>query len=182
VEDWPLAYPGPGAWGVGPATVFAAELPTDVVDATLLAGKSMFETGVADGFRPGSFTIPNEKEEANLDFSNCYDKNGQYIFNVFEDELEEVPDYLYDYMDVHAPLSQEKEETVPPKAEDVLPTLGLTKLFSQLENMISEPADSSETISTPSKTSSLACRSPELARTLEAVEHAYRRIGVYCGV
>jgi hypothetical protein len=188
VEEWPLAYPAPGSWGMGSSTVYAADIPEIIADANELAGKDIMADlyAPADGFRPGSFkpVLKDEKEEAKPDFSNSYDNNGQYIFDVFEDELEAVPDYLYSHFDIHAPLSQ-KEEAVPePKAEDVLPALGLETLFSTLEAQLfpelPEPTDVE--LAPAPETSVEHCRDPELTKTLRSIESTYRRVGALCGL
>jgi len=180
VEDWPLADPM-GNFG---AFAYNAELPVDLVDATELAGKSMFDAlAPCDGFRPDfCASIPNEKESAEADYSNSYDNNGQYIFDVYEDELEDVPDYLYDHFQIHAPLGEEKETTLLPKAEDVLPKLGLTKLFAELEQKFDEQQQAVVTSPEAVETPSQICRPTDLHRTLEAIESTYRRIGVYCSM
>ncbi|EPS43278.1 hypothetical protein H072_2778 [Dactylellina haptotyla CBS 200.50] len=188
VEEWPLAYPAPGSWGIGSSTVYAAEVPEIIADANELAGKGIMDDlyAPADGFRPGSFkpVLKAEKEESTPDFSNSYDNNGQYIFNVFEDELEEVPDYLYSHFDIHAPLSQKEEIEVPPKADDVLPVLGLETLFTTLETQFfpesPEPTDVEQ--SPLSQAATEHCRDPELAKTLRSIESTYRRVGALCGL
>jgi bZIP-type transcription factor MBZ1 len=183
VEDWPLAYASSGSWGVGSSAVYAAEIPEIIVDANELVGKNIIDSDIfapADGFRPGSFKpLASEKEE--LDYSNSYDSNGQFIYDVFEDELEDVPDYLYSHMSVHAPLSAEKavEESTP---EDALPALGLQQLFSDIENNFF-PA-SSEPTESPSALASVPvnCHDSELARTLKSIETTYKKIGALCGL
>lgn len=180
VEDWPLVD---NMVNFGGAYAFNAEILTDLVDATELAGKSMFDALSCDGFRPDfNASIPNEKESAEADYSNSYDSNGQFIFDVYEDELEEVPDYLYDHFQIHAPIGEEKEKPALPKAEDVLPKLGLTKLFVELEQKFDQQQ---ETIATPPEVieaPAQTCRPTDLHRTLEAIESIYRRIGVYCSM
>jgi hypothetical protein len=187
VEEWPLAYSGPGPWGMGPSPVYTAEVPEIIVDANELACKDIMDSDIfapADGFRPGSFQpLKAEKEH---DFSNSYDSNGQYIYEVFEDELETVPDYLYSHFDIHAPLSQKEESEVePPKAEDVLPALGLEQLFTDIETQFLhdsfEPTDvSPESPVEQSPTEN--CHDPELAKTIRSIESTYRRVGALCGL
>jgi len=183
IEDWPLADQMTNNF-VGGAYAFNAEIPTDLVDATELAGKSMFDAlAPCDGFRPDfCASVPNEKESAELDYSNSYDNNGQYIFDVYEDELEDVPDYLYDHFQIHAPIGEEKETVPLPKAEDVLPKLGLTKLFAELEQKFDEQQQSVVTSPEAAEAPSQTCRPTDLHRTLEAIESTYRRIGVYCSM
>ncbi|KAK6539896.1 hypothetical protein TWF694_008733 [Orbilia ellipsospora] len=188
VEEWPLAYASHGSWGVGSSTVYAAEVPEIIADANELAGKDIMDDlyAPADGFRPGSFkpVLKDEKEESSPDFSNSYDSNGQYIFDVFEDELEAVPDYLYSHFDIHAPLSQKEESEAEPKAEDVLPALGLETLFSTLESQFfpasPEPTDAAE--SQVQQATVEHCRDPELTKTLRSIETTYRRVGALCGL
>lgn len=189
VQDWPLAYTQAGVWGMGQPTVYTADIPEIIADANELAGKDIMDSDVfapADGFRPGSFRpLRSEKEEPQYE-PPSYDSNGQYIFNVFEDELEEVPQYLYEHMDIHAPLSAAPEKEVEqPKPEDVLPALGLEQLFGELERQFfpesPEPVDTS---SVPDTTDSVpaTCRDPELAKTLRSIETSYRKVGVLCGL
>ncbi|KAF3929492.1 hypothetical protein ABW19_dt0201071 [Dactylella cylindrospora] len=186
VEEWPLAYPAPGSWGMGPSTVYAAEVPEIIVDANELLGKDDLYVP-ADGFRPGSFkpVLKDEKDEAKPDFSNSYDSNGQYIFDVFEDELEAVPDYLYSHFDIHAPLSQKEEEVEPPRPEDVLPALGLENLFTTLEHQFfpvsPEPTDVLPESPVEQATTE-TCRDPELTKTLRSIESTYRSVGALCGL
>lgn len=186
VEEWPLAYATPGSWG-GQPTVYTAEVPEIIADANELAGKDIMDDlyAPADGFRPGSYkpVLKAEKEEAQPDFSNSYDSNGQYIYDVFEDELEAVPDYLYSHFDIHAPLSEKQEIEPEPKAEDILPALGLESLFTTLESQFfpesPEPTDMDTTVEQPATET---CRDPELTKTLRSIETTYRRVGALCGL
>jgi len=188
VEEWPLAYPAPGSWGMGSSTVYAADVPEIILDANELAGKDIMDDlyAPADGFRPGSFrpVLKDEKEDSKPDFSNSYDSNGQYIYDVFEDELETVPDYLYNHFDIHAPLSQKEEPQSEPKVEDILPGLGLENLFTTLEAQFfaesPEPTDATET--SPEQAPVEHCYDPQLTKTLRSIESTYRRIGALCGI
>ncbi|KAF3926181.1 hypothetical protein ABW21_db0205481 [Orbilia brochopaga] len=187
VEEWPLAYPASGSWGMGPSsTVYAAEVPEIIVDVHELAGKDIMDELYvpADGFRPGSFK-PKAEKETEPDFSNSYDSHGQYIYDVFEDELEVVPDFLYSHFDIHTPLSQKEEpQAEEPKAEDVLPALGLESLFSSLETQFfatsPEPVDSMDVSSEQSTVEH--CHDSELTKTLRSIESSYRKIGAICGL
>jgi len=186
VEEWPLAYNATGSWGIGSSTVYSAEVPEIIVDVAELAGKDDLYVP-ADGFRPGSYkpVLQSEKEEEKPDFSHSYDSNGQFIFDVFEDELEDVPDYLYNHFDIHAPLSQKEESNVELlKAEDVLPALGLDQLFSTLENQFfsvsPEPTDNM--LESPEQPAAENCRDPELTKTIRSIESTYRSVGTLCGL
>ncbi|KAK6346395.1 hypothetical protein TWF730_010721 [Orbilia blumenaviensis] len=187
VEEWPLAYAAPGSWG-GQPTVYAAEVPEIIADANELAGKDIMDDlyAPADGFRPGSYkpVLTAEKEETRPDFSHSYDSNGQYIYDVFEDELEAVPDYLYSHFEIHAPVSEKQETKAEPKAEDILPALGLETLFTTLETQFfpesPEPTDVMDT--TVEQPATETCRDPELTKTLRSIETTYRRVGALCGL
>ncbi|KAK6353158.1 hypothetical protein TWF696_005146 [Orbilia brochopaga] len=189
VEEWPLAYSAPGSWGMGPSsTVYTAEVPEIIADVNELAGKDIMDELYipADGFRPGSFkpTLKAEKETES-DLSTSYDSNGQYIYDVFEDELEVVPDFLYGHFDIHAPLSQKEESQVEePKAEDVLPALGLESLFNTLENQFfTASPESVDNMDVSVEQSTVEhCRDPELTKTLRSIESSYRKIGAICGL
>ncbi|KAF3926840.1 hypothetical protein ABW20_dc0102339 [Dactylellina cionopaga] len=186
VEEWPLAYAATGSWGVGQSAVYTAEVPEIIVDANELAGKDIMDDlyAPADGFRPGSFkpVLKDEKEEIKPSFSDSYDSNGQYIFNVFEDELETVPDYLYSHFDIHAPLSQKEETEAEPKSEDVLPALGLETLFSTLESQFFSASPEPTDVEESPEPATEHCRDPELAKTIRSIESTYRRVGAICGL
>ncbi|KAF3130962.1 hypothetical protein TWF703_007956 [Orbilia oligospora] len=187
VEEWPLAYAAPGSWG-GQPTVYTAEVPEIIADANELVGKDIMDDlyAPADGFRPGSYkpTLKAEKEEAQPDFSNSYDSNGQYIFDVFEDELEAVPDYLYSHFDIHTPLSEKEEPKAEPKAEEILPALGLEILFTTLESQFFPelPQNTEAEDLTVEQPATETCRDPELTKTLRSIETTYHKVGALCGL
>lgn len=188
VDEWPLAYQGSstGTWGNGSQMVFAAEIIPQDINVEALLEKDEDWMCPADGFRPGfSSGILSEKEDVQMDYSDSYDSNGQYIFTVFEDELEDVPEHLYDHFQIHEPVTAEKEVEPTPDFKSVIPTLGLEKLFAQLEERFTQNTDDESAKETEEEKARVStpetCKDSELSKALRTLETTYKRVGLYCG-